>query len=97
MSIHPSFKSGKSKIQKSVLKRLERILKLQQEDKWDEEEDSVLGLPKVKIMKMKFKKEKKAAEEATAEGETTETKAAEGKEEPAKEGPAEEGGGKPKK
>ncbi len=71
MSVHPSFKSGKGKQQNSVLKRLARLLQLQKEDKWDEEKDSIFGLPKVKVVKMKFKKEKKEAaegeEEAAAE------------------------------
>ncbi|MFA5069532.1 MAG: small basic protein [Candidatus Omnitrophota bacterium] len=67
MSVHPSFKSGKSKQQKSVLKRLARILILKKEDKWHEDKDSVFGLPKVKVVKMKIKKEKKEA----AEGEAT--------------------------
>lgn len=67
MSIHPSFKSGKSKTQNSVLKRLERLLHLQKDEKWDEEKDSIFGLPKVKVQKLKFKKEKKEA--APEEGE----------------------------
>lgn len=67
MSVHPSFKSGKGKQQKSVLKRLARLLQLKKEEKWDEEKDSIFGLPKVKVVKMKFKKEKKdAAEEEEA-------------------------------
>jgi len=66
MSIHPSFGSGRSKIHKSVLKRLEKILHLKKDDKW-EEGGSVFGLPKVKITKLKFKKEKKEAPEE-AEG-----------------------------
>lgn len=61
MSFHPSFKSGKSKEHKSVLKRLEQLLHLRKADKWTEE-DSVFGLPKVKVLKLKIKKEKKAAE-----------------------------------
>jgi small basic protein (TIGR04137 family) len=75
MSIHPSFKSGKNKQQKSVLKRLARLLLLRKEDKWDEEKDSIFGLPKVKVIKMKIKKEKKEAvegEEAAAAGEASE-------------------------
>jgi small basic protein (TIGR04137 family) len=68
MSVHPSFKSGKSKQQRSVLKRLSRILLLRKEDKWQEDESSVFGLPKVKVMKMKFKKDKKVAEAEAAPG-----------------------------
>ncbi|MDD5504545.1 MAG: small basic protein [Candidatus Omnitrophica bacterium] len=66
MSVHPSFKSGKNKQQKSVLKRLARILVLKKEDKWHEDKDSVFGLPKVKVVKMKIKKEKKEAAEGEA-------------------------------
>ena len=66
MSIHPSFKSGKNKQQRSVLKRLARIILLRKEDKWNEEKDSIFGLPKVKIVKMKIKKEKKEAVEGEA-------------------------------
>ena len=66
MSVHPSFKSGKSKQQKSVLKRLARIILLKKEDKWHEETDSIFGLPKVKVIKMKIKKEKKEAVEGEA-------------------------------
>jgi len=66
MSVHPSFKSGKNKQQRSVLKRLARIILLKKEDKWNEEKDSIFGLPKVKIVKMKIKKEKKEAVEGEA-------------------------------
>ena len=66
MSVHPSFKSGKNKQQRSVLKRLARIILLRKEDKWNEEKDSIFGLPKVKIVKMKIKKEKKEAVEGEA-------------------------------
>ena len=71
MSVHPSLKSGKSEKHKSVLKRLERIVHLQKEDKQNEE-DSVFGLPKVKVVKLKIKKDK------TKAAETAEDKAAEG-------------------
>jgi len=63
MSVHPSFKSGKNKQQNSVLKRLARLLQLQKDDKWDEEKDSIFGLPKVKVTKLKFKKDKKTGDE----------------------------------
>jgi len=68
MSVHPSFKSGKNKQQNSVLKRLARLLHLQKEDKWEEDKDSIFGLPKVKVTKMKFKKEKKKEEETVEAG-----------------------------
>ena len=63
MSVHPSFKSGKGKQQKSVLKRLARLLLLQKEEKWEEHKNSIFGLPKVKVLKLKFKKDKKEAPE----------------------------------
>jgi small basic protein (TIGR04137 family) len=90
MSVHPSFKSGKNKQQKSVLKRLARIILLKKEDKWHEDKDSIFGLPKVKVVKMKIKKEKKEAVEgevaagaavpapaAAGAGKTADTKAKE--------------------
>jgi len=68
MSIHPSLKGSKGSKHKSVLKRLEKMLRLQKEDKW-KEQDSVFGLPKVKVVKLRIKKEKvaKTAEGAVAE------------------------------
>ncbi len=68
MSQHPSLRiSDKDKKQRSVLKRHERIKTLKEKEKWTEEEDSVYGLPKVKVTRFKIKKEKAAAAE-TAEG-----------------------------
>jgi small basic protein (TIGR04137 family) len=68
MSQHPSLRmSDKDKKQRSVLKRHERIKILKEKEKW-EEEDSVFGLPKVKVMRFKIKKEKAAAAAEGAEG-----------------------------
>lgn len=69
MSQHPSLRSrAKETIFRSVLKRYERLKDLTEKDKW-EEEKSVYGLPKMKIVKFKVKKEKSVeAAEATAEG-----------------------------
>lgn len=68
MSQHPSLRSSdKDKQQRSVLKRYERIKQLKDKEKWEEEKDSVFGLPKVKVTRFKIKKEKAAAAE-TAEG-----------------------------
>ncbi len=68
MSQHPSLKSsGKDKAHRSVLKRYERVKLLKEKDKWADDE-SVYGLPKVKIVKYKIKKEKAAVAEG-AEGE----------------------------
>lgn len=58
MSIHPSLNiSEKSKKQRSVLKRAERIKTMASKGSW-KEGDTVFGLPKIKIVKMKIKKEK---------------------------------------
>jgi len=68
MSQHPSLRiSDKDKKQRSVLKRHERVKILKEKEKW-EEEDSVFGLPKVKITRFKIKKEKAAAAAEGAEG-----------------------------
>lgn len=71
MSQHPSLRiSDKDKKQRSVLKRHERIKTLKDKEKWDEE-DSVYGLPKVKVTRFKIKKEKAAAAAEGAEGTAT--------------------------
>lgn len=65
---------------RSVLTRAERIARLAEEDKFDPEEDSPLGLPKVRVRHSKAgtkskKEEKAAAVEAGVAG--AETPAAE--------------------
>jgi small basic protein (TIGR04137 family) len=68
MGIHSSFKGAtKHARHRSVLKRAERVKKLQKEEKWSKGE-SVLGLPKVKSMKIKIRKEKTAKKEGAVEG-----------------------------
>jgi len=69
MSQHPSLRSSdKDKAHRSVLKRYERIKILKDKEKW-KVENSVFGLPKVKVVKFKIKKEKAVpAETAAAEG-----------------------------
>jgi small basic protein (TIGR04137 family) len=56
---------------RSVLTRVERLARLKEADKW-KEEDSPLGLPKVRVRKLTMKKKKKKKEEgeegAAAEG-----------------------------
>jgi small basic protein (TIGR04137 family) len=52
---------------RNVLTRAERVLKLQEADRWTEGQ-SVLGLPKVRVMKLALKKKKKAKAEEGAEG-----------------------------
>lgn len=50
---------------RGVLSRGERIIKLKEQDRW-EEGRSPLGLPKVRVMKTAMKKKKKAKEEGDA-------------------------------
>lgn len=68
MSIHRSFRSA-SRLEKhrNVLSRQERIEKLESLKKWDEEADSVFGIPKVKNIKMKSKKKPQAEDETAAD------------------------------
>lgn len=66
MGLHPSLKRAeKLGGERSVLKRTERIKRLIEEDKWQEGK-SVLGLPKIKVVKMKTMKKEKPKEEETA-------------------------------
>ena len=55
---------------RSVLKRAERIAKLQSQERF-EEGDSPFGLPKVRVMKLALKKKKKAKKEEEGEEEET--------------------------
>ena len=72
MSIHQSLKLKNTLArQRSVLTRWERILKLQDADRWSTG-DSVMGLPKVRT---KFKvRSRKAAKRAEAEAKTEDVK-----------------------
>ena len=78
MSIHRSFRSA-NRLEKhrNVLSRQERVEKLESLKKWEEEESSIFGLPKVRNIKAKSKKKAKAEEsaetEAQAEAETEPT------------------------
>ena len=76
MSIHKSL-VAKSRLRRhrNVLSRTERILKLEEEEKWAEGNDSVFALPKVRVARLKkshIKKKEVKAEEAGegAEGAT---------------------------
>jgi small basic protein (TIGR04137 family) len=64
---------------RNVLTRAERIAKLKESERW-KEGDTVLGLPKVRVLKLALKKKKKAAkaEEEGAEGAGAATPAAGG-------------------
>jgi small basic protein (TIGR04137 family) len=66
MSQHPSLRSKRKGIaHRSVLKRYERLKELKEKEKWDEEK-SIFGLAKLKILKFKIKKEKPVEAEAAA-------------------------------
>ena len=56
--------------QRSVLKRVERLEKLKESDRWTEGE-SVFGLPKVRVQKLVLKKKKKEKVLETEEGQET--------------------------
>ena len=70
MSIHKSLVAkGRLKRQRNVLNRTERLARLEQEEKWNAEDDSVFSLPKVRVAKLKkHHARKKKEEEAEAEG-----------------------------
>lgn len=64
MSQHPTLRvDSVGAKHRNVLKRYERIQKLQEENKWLDR-PSAFNLPKVKSMKIKVKKTKEAAEGA---------------------------------
>ena len=68
MTIDKSLKIRAGSIKnRNVLKRIERLEKLIETDRWSEGE-SVLGLPKVRVQKISLKKKKKvkAAEDDDA-------------------------------
>lgn len=74
MSIHPSLKGVDTlRGERSVLTRVERIQKLKADGRFDEENPSAWGLPKVrtkfKVVSGKQKKALAAAEKAEGEGE----------------------------
>ncbi len=79
MSIHSSLRGADSLTgERSVLTRVERITKLKKDGKFDEENDSVWGLPKVRT-KFKVVSTKKA-KEPEQEGEETAEASEEGAE-----------------
>ena len=68
MTIDKSLKIRRGSMgNRNVLKRVERIAKLQETDRWAEG-DPVLGLPKVRVEKLTLKKKKKVKKEDEAEG-----------------------------
>lgn len=90
MTQHSSLRlKGVGTAHRSVLKRFERILKLQKEEKW-KEGDPIFGLPKVKTIRLKIKKEKPAAAPEAAAGAVAEGTAGAVPVAPAKEAPSAE-------
>ena len=74
MSLHPSLKTSKAgKKHRSVLKRYERLTALKEKGIL-KDDDSVFGMPKLKIIRIKVKKEVK--EEKPKEGEVAAATAA---------------------
>ena len=76
MSIHPSLRGVNTLVgQRSVLTRIERLEKLAKDGKFDEESDSVYGLPKVrtkfKVVSAKQLKAKAAADKEAAAAEAS--------------------------
>jgi small basic protein (TIGR04137 family) len=53
---------------RNVLRRHERLAKLQEDGRWKEEESTVLGMPKVRVFKLSLKKKKKVKTEGEGEG-----------------------------
>ena len=63
MTIDKSLKIQRGLIKnRNVLTRVERIAKLQEQDRWAEG-DSIFGLPKVRVQKISLKKKKKVKKE----------------------------------
>ena len=84
MSIDRTLKSRSALTRhRNVLTRAERIQLLADDGRWEEDENSVFGLPKVTNRKsaagkkVKKVKAEETADAATTDGETTETPAAE--------------------
>ena len=70
MSLHRSLKTKPAGLNqhRNVLTRAERIEKLSEEDRFDLEDDSPMGLPKVASRKIKLKSKKKEIDEGEGEG-----------------------------
>jgi small basic protein (TIGR04137 family) len=71
MSVHKSLVAkGRLKRHRNVLTRTERIGRLEDEEKWEPEKDSVFCLPKVRVAKLKksHAKKKEAEGDEAVEG-----------------------------
>ena len=72
MGLHPSLKrSGRLGGSRSVMKRTERIKWLIEKGRFNEN-DRVLGLPKIKVIKLKSVKKEKPKEDEAAAGQPQE-------------------------
>ena len=73
MSLHRSLK-GNSALSRhrNVLTRTERLARLEKEKRWDEEDGSIFGIPKVLSIKVGGKKKKAKKDEETGAEETAE-------------------------
>lgn len=61
---------------RNVLKRYERLIRLRDEDRWNEDAQGPYGLPKVRVFRVVAKKaKKKEKEDAAAEGATADKSA----------------------
>ncbi|MCC8179749.1 MAG: small basic protein [Planctomycetes bacterium] len=64
MSIHSSFRTGGGAGKhRNVLTRLERLEKLEENGRWNADEQGLFGLPKVRSIKVAMKKKKKKTDE----------------------------------
>ena len=72
MTIDKSLKIRRGSMgNRNVLTRVERIQKLEENERWNEG-DPLMGLPKVRVQKVTLKKKKKVKKE-DEEGESTES------------------------
>ena len=80
MSLHRSLKTKPAGLNqhRNVLTRTERIELLAGEDKFDKENGSPIGLPKVGSRKVKIAGKQQKADDETEEGEGTEEAGSEG-------------------
>ncbi|HCW44477.1 MAG TPA: small basic protein [Planctomycetes bacterium] len=68
MSIHRTLKTGSGLGgTRNVLTRYERILQMESQGRFNEEEDNPVGLPKTRVLKIKKRAKKKKEKEETEE------------------------------
>lgn len=85
MSIHKSLKRKDTLVRRrNVLSRAERIERLKSEERWQEGQTSIFGLPKVKTQVISAPAARPKPKEKAEEGAPAEATAAEAPEAPAK-------------